>query len=206
MRTSIGILFLLLSFTAIAQTKQQITTALEKIDSRGKAEKLIADKPAWDIAIVKYGSYDEETPKKLMQLQKGQSEIIRADKETYHYTLLNSWSETEFRVSYIHFSGRELQKQQIDSLRSVIIASYKKGTPFETLVETYTMDSNPNKGDLGWFKSGVMVPEFEKAVRKHQKDAIFTVDVDNRKWFFVVLKTHADRVVDYFEFVKVKAQ
>ncbi|MEM6687153.1 MAG: peptidylprolyl isomerase [Bacteroidota bacterium] len=204
MRTFVGILFLLFSFTVIGQTKQQLTTALANIDTRGKAETLIKDHPNWDIAVVKYGSYDEETPKKLLKLQEGQSEIIRSETDTYHYKLLDTWNETEFRVSYIHFNGRALQKTQIDSLRSLIIDAYKKRTPFETLVATYNMDSNPNKGDLGWFKPGVMVPEFEKAVRKHKKDAIFTVDVDNRKWYFVVLKTHANRVVNYRQFVKVK--
>jgi len=55
------------------------------------------------------------------------------------------------------------------------------------------MDGNPT-GDLDWFGKGMMVEEFDKAVRNRNKDEIFTVDVDNKKWYYVVLKTHDNKM------------
>jgi parvulin-like peptidyl-prolyl isomerase len=151
-------------------------------------------------------SNDEETPKEVQQLQKGQSVVVRSDGNTYHYKLLETSQGKEFRVGYIYLNGKELQKPQVDMFRSLIIERYEKGTSFKDLADTYNMDQNSKSEDLGWFKEGRMVPQFENAIRAHQKGDIFTVDVDDRKWYYVVLKTYEDRIVDYLTFVKVQEQ
>ena len=96
------------------------------------------------------------------------------------------------KVKYIYIKGSEYSKSEIDSIRLVIIERYENGEDFTDLVKKYTMDGNPT-GDLGWFHKGMMVEEFEKAVEEHSKGDIFTVDVFDKNWFYVVLKNYEDK-------------
>ncbi len=93
--------------------------------------------------------------------------------------------------------------EEIDSLRAIIIDKYLHGNAFSELVKEYNMDGNPNGGDLGWFKSGAMVKEFEEAFRDPGVGEIFTVDVPSRKWFYVTLKTHAIREIKKLKLVRI---
>lgn len=97
------------------------------------------------------------------------------------------------KLKYIYLDGSKLSTSQIDSIRTVILNRYKSGEDFETLVKAFTMDGNPT-GDLDWFSKGMMVEEFDNAVRNRKKDEIFTVDVNKNKWHYVVLKTHNNKV------------
>lgn len=103
--------------------------------------------------------------------------------------------QKEFRVSYIFLSSKGSSLEEIDALRNKIINLYNDGTPFSELAKKHSIDFNPKtKGDLGWFLEGRMYPEFENAVKRHKKGDIFTVDIPSRNWYYVVLKTHEDRI------------
>jgi len=108
-----------------------------------------------------------------------------------------------FRVSYIFLDGKKLSLNQIDKLRSKIISQYKIGISFSDLAKEYTMDGNVT-GDLNWFSEGMMVPEFENAVKNHKKGDIFTIDVPNNKWYYVTLKTYEDKIVSRITMLKIK--
>jgi len=55
---------------------------------------------------------------------------------------------------------KDLKRQQLEELRSKI----QNGASFEALAKEFSEDMTAmNGGDLGWFKSGEMVPAFEKA-------------------------------------------
>jgi parvulin-like peptidyl-prolyl isomerase len=85
----------------------------------------------------------------------------------------------------------------------MIIRKVKNGGSFSSLVATCTMDSNPT-GDLGWFKENMMVKDFETAIRKHKKGDLFTVDIPDKQWYYVCLKTYDDRVIKQLTILKVK--
>lgn len=120
----------------------------------------------------------------------------------YLYKVLESSVIYSFRVSNVFLNGKILSRSSIDSVRNTIISRYKSGTPFSDLVRIYNMDSNPT-GDVGWFAEGVMVNEFERAVRAHKKNDIFTVDVPAHDWYYVTLKTHDNRKVKLVTLLKV---
>ncbi len=140
---------------------------------------------------------------KLKALTEGDTLSVLENGEVQLYRFLERQALPEYRASYIYLDGAVLGRSQIDSLRSLIIARYKSGTPFADLVSEYTMDGNPNQGDLGWFAKGDMVPEFESAVREHEVGAIFTVNVPHKQWYHVALKTHANREKTYRYFIKI---
>jgi hypothetical protein len=95
------------------------------------------------------------------------------------------------RVSYVYLDGSQYTLEQIDVIRRNIISDYKKGRSFADMANRYTMDAAKD-GDLGWFDEGVMVKVFEDEIKSHKKGDIFTVDIPDRKWYYVVLKTFDD--------------
>ncbi len=203
----IVILFFFLGLTAYGQTKKEIKETLKRIDSKEKIEAYLLANPDWKIEYIELSDIDADVPKKLTKLEEGESTFIKSKGEKFHYKLLSKTKEVEFRVSYIYLNGRELTKNQIDSLRPLIIQKYKAKIPFEELVVKYNMDGNSVKGgDFGWFKTGSTVPEFEKAVQEHRKGDIFIVDVDVKNWYYVVLKTYSDREPTILKLVRVKEE
>lgn len=95
------------------------------------------------------------------------------------------------RVSYIYLDGSRMDLKRIVELRYEIITFHANGEEFSDLANEYTMDGSKN-GDLGWFEEGMMFKDFETAIKAHKKGDIFTVDIPENKWYYVVLKTFDD--------------
>ncbi len=210
MKYYIGILLVLLTITAKGQTKKEIKQTLKSIETQEDFQKYKDKNSDWDIELIELNTSNPELPNKLVKLKKGKIRAIKIDDENYYYKYINSSKETEFRVSYIYLNGSELTKKEVDSIRPIIIRKYKSGVSFADLVSDYNMDGNSNKGDLGWFKKGKMVSDFEKAVIEHKKSDIFIVDVDNsdnhwHPWYYVVLKTHNDRISEVQTYIRIKS-
>ena len=120
------------------------------------------------------------------------------------YKILKIDSILSFRVSYIFFDGNQLSAKQVDSLRKEVILQYKAGASFFDLVQQYNMDANIS-GDTKWFTEGMMVKEFEDAVKRHKKGDIFTVDIPDNNWYHVVLKTFEETYIKKATILKMKA-
>jgi parvulin-like peptidyl-prolyl isomerase len=121
----------------------------------------------------------------------------------FTYKILFTTKIQAFRVSYIYLDGSKLSTKEIEKLRTKILEEYKSGNSFAILAKKYTMDSSED-GDLGWFSEGMMVPEFETAIKNHKQNDVFSVNVPDKKWFYVVLKTFEDKEVEKFGILKIK--
>lgn len=119
------------------------------------------------------------------------------------YKILFATKRKAFRVSYIYLDGSKLKMQEIDQIRTDILKEYHQKKDFASLAKKYNMDGNKDGGDLGWFAEGMMVPEFEKAVEAQKINDIFKVDVPERKWYYVVLKTFNDKEVSELSILKI---
>jgi parvulin-like peptidyl-prolyl isomerase len=95
----------------------------------------------------------------------------------------------QYSASYIFLDGNTLSLSKINATRKKILSKYKSGTTFSALIAEYNMDKNP-KADNMVFTTGVMVPEFEKAVKEHAPGELYTIDVPGSKWYYVA-KTNA---------------
>jgi len=122
--------------------------------------------------------------------------------DDYIYKIIEIENNLSSRVNYIYLDGKKYSMQKIDRLRNLIIERYKRGTVFLDLVKEYNMDGNPD-GNLGWYKAGMVVSEFENEVRKHKKNDIFTIDVPSRKWYYVTIKTYDDTNLKWVTALKV---
>ncbi|MBT30093.1 MAG: hypothetical protein CMO01_10575 [Thalassobius sp.] len=191
---SILIFVLLFSYlTLLGQNKKEIKTQFKQVSSIEDALKLQEKQPDWDVEIYEVNSNDSTFEKSLRDLQIGETLKIKEPTKIIYYKAIEENTALEFRVSYIFFDGNRLEVTQIDSLRDLVIKQLSNGVPFSELHKKYNMDRNPSNGDLGWFKEGDMVSEFENAVRDHKVDEVFKIDIPENQWYYVTLKTFENK-------------
>lgn len=180
---------------------QAVNPAFTRLNSESQATDFLAANPKTDAVLFKLDSGIDTNELSMPLYTKKQGFSFRIG--SYSYKILNADSALSFRCSYIYLDGSKLSKNEIDSLRQLIIAKYKEGIYFTTLVQQYNMDGNPT-GDTRWFTQKIMVPEFESAVRNHKKGDIFTVDEPEQNWYHVVLKTYNDTYIKTLTLIRLK--
>jgi len=114
-------------------------------------------------------------------------DIVVKGKDIYKIMFIKEMPQ--YSASYIYLDGTKLSLSKINSIRKKILSKHKSGTPFSALIAEYNMDKNL-KADNLVFTTGVMVTEFEKAVKEHTSGELYTVDVPAAKWYYVA-KTNA---------------
>jgi parvulin-like peptidyl-prolyl isomerase len=185
-------LLLVLAFISIESFSQSIKEQLLKVNTIEEAQNLAVGNPLLEAELLSIHPEIENDAfaNKVAESKAGE---IFSDLN-FTYKILIEKNTMAFRVSYIFIDANKIVLAKIEKLRNTILKEYNKGIPFSDLANKYTMDSNKN-GDLGWFAEGMMVPEFETAVKNHNQNEIFKVDVANEKWYYIVLKTYNDKPI-----------
>jgi len=191
-------LFLLFTFTSSAQT---LSKMFEEVKSIEQANRLIEVFPKSEAKLFTISSEKDTSDITLPLFEKGLGYSFRID--DYQYKIVDSSIQQEFRASYIFLDGSQYSKKEIDSIRVIILKKFNTGTYFFELVKEYTMDGNPT-GDLGWFQAKAMEKNFELAVKQHKKGDVFTIDIPEKKWYYVTLKTFDDRKIKTLTLLRVK--
>jgi len=194
----------LVAFTSLISIGQQksSTTALASVNSVDKAKQFIEANPKLEGKLFTISPNFIDTGdllEPLYQMKPGYAFKLG----DYNHKIVGVDSIRSLKVSYIYLDGERLSKAEIDSIRDKIISQYKDGTPFEQLVQTYTMDGN-STGDFGWIREDYIDPEFAAVVKSHKKGEIFTVDIPTRKWYHVVLKTHDESYIKILTILRIK--
>lgn len=205
---AVNILFItvLIALNANGQKLKEAAKALKKINSIEQIDALKTEHPEWNISddITLY-SDSNQFPNIILMAKVGDIVVKQYNPQapTYVAKIIKDQDVELCKVKYIYLNGSKLSALAIDSIRTQIIDRYRNGEDFEDLVKIYTMDKNPT-GDLGWFYKGMMVEDFDSAVRGRKKGEIFTVDVIDNKWYYVVLKTYDNKVEKAKLAVKIK--
>ncbi len=203
MRFALLINFLLLSIWAYPQSLKE---ELEAIDSFEEAQRFQAT----------YNGYVERhTFRTVDQLSSEQQLILEHSNkgvfsiEHYTYCVYEASTYLASNVRYIYFDGSQFSKSTVDSLRGVIQDQYQQ-TPSEenfiALVNSYSMDGNPNGGLLSWYEPRIMQKEFAAAVLNQQAGDIFQVDIPEMGWYYVVLKLDDDKEITSTSYLKVRTE
>lgn len=191
MKSLLSVLFILFSVNLLAQPT--VREQFEKINTVADAEKYISANANLKPALLRL-SYGKDTTlidKRLLKQNKG--DVFSVGYVTYK--IIEAEENINYRASYIFLDRSSLSNAEVDSLSKLITQKLGAGTTFEQLSDQYTMDGNTTKGDLGWFFGEDMVPkELQDAVSRHKKGDIFYVDVPDRKWYYIVLKTYDDQI------------
>jgi hypothetical protein len=178
---------------------QSIDNKLQKINSLKQANAFLKSNKSVNGSVYSLNSVMDSIT--LINLKNIKAEqIIKTD--SFIYKIINEFDIEVNKVSYIYLNGALIDKTSIDSLRDIIISKYNSGTKFEDLVEIYNMDSNKS-GELGWFTDGIMVKSFEIAIKSKSLNSIFTVDIPENNWYYVVLKTNNQRVSKSYNILQI---
>jgi len=189
MKNSIAGLLLLFSTSIFAQ--QTVTEQFQKIGTIQQAEEYITANPNLKPAILKVSSQKDTSvlTKRLLRQNKG--DIFSVGYVTYK--VLESSEKVNYRASYIFLDGATYSPTQIDSVKKIIMQKLASGASWDQLSDQYTMDGNTTHGDTGWFFGEEMMPkEFQEAVKNHKTGDIFSVDVSEKQWHYLVKKTYDD--------------
>jgi len=189
MKNSLVSFLLLLSTSTFAQLT--VNEQFQKINTVQQAQQYIDANAALKPALLHLNNGKDSTliDKRLLRQKKG--DVFSVGYVTYK--VIEATETIKYRASYIFLDGGSLSQTQIDSLRKIIVQKASGGAPFEQLSDQYTMDGNTTHGDTGWFFGEEMMPkEFQDAVSKHKLGDIFSVDVAERNWHYIVKKTYED--------------
>jgi len=101
--------------------------------------------------------------------------------DTYYKNYIKNFkSSKEFNASHILLKSK---KEAIE-----IIEKLENKSKFSELARKYSIGpSKKNDGQLGWFKSGQMVEDFEKAVFKLEKNSITKAPVKTKFGYHVIM-------------------
>ena len=183
-----GILVLL---AAYAQAQLTVREQFEKITTLDQAKQFMDANPNLKPAILNLSSQKDTAliDKRLLRQNKG--DVFSVGYVTYK--VIDANEKVLYRANYIFLDGATLSQTQIDSLRKIIVQKANSGAPWDQLSDLYTMDGNNTHGDTVWFFGEEMMPkEFQDAVKNHKMGDIFSVDVSERQWHYIVKKTYDD--------------
>ena len=68
------------------------------------------------------------------------------------------------------------------------------------------MDHNANRGgDTGWFTNDGILTDFENTVisEHHELEAIYTIDVPSKNWYYLVLQSHEPKDISEIKVLKI---
>lgn len=198
----------LLFSTILSIGQSNFETELDSIHDETQAAKFLETHKSNNGQLFVFNKEKHKTQlaKELFGMGKGSSKVIATDIEKIHYKIIDKYEIPYYRVSYVYFDGTKKSKEEIFELQQRVIQKYKEGFRFKDLAKQYSMDASANRGgDLGWFTRGDMAPEFEEAVINsgNNIDDIFTVEVPERNWHYVVLKTHSTKLIEEIKVLKV---
>ena len=187
------------------QNIQQATSALAEINNFEEFEELKKKYLEWEISTDITMISDSAKFPKIVNSQIGDilTKQYSSKAPLFVMKVVEFEDEELCKAKYIYLDGSTLSKSVIDSVRHLIMQRYNKGEEFEVLVREYTMDGNTD-GDLGWFYKGMMVKEFDQAVRPRPQGEIFTIDVEHKNWYYIVLKTHQNKFEKAIKSIRIK--
>ena len=205
-------LILLLFLITVSVTAQDaVIQELDSIVDIDLAKEYIVAKKNKSNKLITFNEEKHKTAlaKDLFLLPVGRVVSLENEYGKVHYKIIEKHIIPHFRVSYIYLDGNELSVSEINLIRNKVQIKFNNGVPFNQLARLYSMDNNAQRGgDLGWFTRGQTAPEFEgKAIDGgYSVGDIFTIDIPERNWYYVVLKSHESKDIKELEVLKIAEQ
>ena len=193
----------------VATVDNHIITAQDVLDATNRLPKKIKEKPLSEIypnivnelinqhLIIKQAYKDKlDQQKEIVEILKKNKDQIMA-KYWLNNFLTNNTSEEKIQNFYTKYlknfkafkefnASHILVKEENEALQ--IIEKLKIKSEFSKLAKSYSIGpSKKNGGNLGWFRSGQMVKEFEEAVLKLKKGKITKKPVKTKFGYHIIM-------------------
>lgn len=184
--------------------EENLEIKIDSINTIDRAEILIKTNKNASIIIFNKEKHNTALSRDLFEKPLFGKKVYENNIEKTTYKILDRYEVPYYRLSYIFFDGASLSKNDIDIKRKNIIAQFKAGIPFADLASQYSMDQNAKRGgDLGWVTHGDLAKEFEeKVLGENQLTDIYTIDIPERNWYYVILPTHQPKLIEEIKVLK----
>ena len=194
--------------TTISFSQQDFESELDSIQTLDEAKIFVKKNKSLKGKVITFNKEKHNTKisEDLFKLSKGSQKIYKTDMTKTYYKVIDKDDIPYQKLSYIFLDGKQKSMEDINSLRQNIIAKYRSGFRFEDLAKHYSMDNNAKRGgDLGWVTEGDLHPDFESKVldNSHNVNDIFTVDVPDQQWYYVILKTEDTKFIEEIKVLKI---
>jgi parvulin-like peptidyl-prolyl isomerase len=202
------LVLLLFATTTLCFAQNDFESELDSIQTLDEAKIYVQKNKSIKGTVITFNKEKHHTKlaDELFNLSKGSKKVYKTDMEKTYYKVIEKNEIPYQRMSYIFLNGKEKSVEEINSLRTNIITKYRNGFRFEDLAKHYSMDSNANRGgDLGWVTHGDLHPDFEAEVLNdsYQVNDVFTVDIPEQQWYYVILKTEDTKYIEEIKVLKV---
>ncbi|MDW5288325.1 peptidylprolyl isomerase [Formosa sp. PL04] len=146
--------------------------------------------------------------KELFETPIGRTKVYETEYNKTTYKVIDKHETMYYRASYIFINSDDLNENDLKRLKQTIYSKYNQGQRFYDLVKRYSMDKNASRGgDTGWFIDGKMPIEVENELIKNNKNhylnTLFTVDIPDRNWHYIILKTEEPKPIEEIMVVKI---
>lgn len=142
----------------------------------------------------------------ILNMNVGSKKYFKDAPQKTYYKIIEKNEIAYYRVSCIYLDGSKKSLKDINIIRNQVILKYKEGYLFTALANQYSMDNTAKQGgDLGWFTTGDLHPEFEKPIIEgvHSTGDIFSIDIPEINAYYVVLMTENRRLIKESKVLKV---
>ena len=204
------VLILLLSTALIyAQEVKDINDLkgeLGTITDVQSAKQFIKDHPELNCKIYTYNEekHVNQLSKKLFTLEANNTLVVKQRREQAIYKIIKITPTTHYRASYIFLDGRKTNVDSLKALRNDIQQQLKNGKHFKDMAGTYSMDRMSHRGgDLGWFTSDRVFPEFIESLNAHKIDEVYSLDMVDKKGYYLIKKTENPKDIRLMTLIKV---
>ena len=193
----------------VATVDNHTITAQDVLDATNRLPKEIKEKPLSEIypnivhELINQHLITKQAYKDKLDNQKEIIEILKKNKDQImakywlNNFLTNNTSEEKIQDFYTKYlenfetykefnASHILVKEEDEALQ--IIEKLKIKSEFSKLAKSYSIGpSKKNGGNLGWFRSGQMVKEFEEAVLKLKKGKITKKPVKTKFGYHIIM-------------------
>jgi hypothetical protein len=207
----IYLLFILVVIGNIGYAQNVMTAfkTLRTINSVEEFAALVAQHPDWRITLdtITQGtsSLDDVLSRERLLIAKKGDTLIN-DLAGYGLfqaqKILKCYALPIYTCKYIAIDFNSLNCGNADSLKSSIIEKLGNGADFEELAKVHSMDGNKDHGKNFIFHNSIF-KEFTEAVKSHEVGDVFSVDIPNINWSFVIYKSKPDSVAKAVTFVSI---
>ncbi|MGB3608598.1 MAG: peptidylprolyl isomerase [Psychroserpens sp.] len=142
----------------------------------------------------------------IFKMSIGSKKYFNDSPQKTYFKVIEKYEIPFYKVSCVYLDGKQKSEEDINKLRKTILSKYRNGTRFEDLAKMYSMDNTARKGgDLGWFTTGDLHPDFEAAVidGSYKVNDIFTLDIPEIEAYYVVLITEPQKLIKEAKVLKV---
>ena len=204
-----NILLLLICVTStVCFSQNDFESEIDSVQTLDEAKIFVKRNKSFKGKVITFNKEKHHTKiaEELFRLGKGSKKVYKTDMSKTYYKVVDKNEIPYQKLSYIFFDGKKKSMEEINILRQNIIAKYNSGFRFEDLAKHYSMDTNAKRGgDLGWITKGDLHPDFEAQVldSPHEVDDVFTIDIPDQQWYYVILKTEDTKYIEEIKVLKV---